>query len=185
MSIGIRRRPDRTCDRRCHGLRCGPSYGGVPCASNSITSTQSAFEVTSKRRKGFPSETHVKRGTRVVGGRKELSEKLGRNDPCPCLSGRRFQELLHAHWGIGWLRPASFLSGNDWSRLAFVGRGARRKGVKLGERGSDSALATLVPTWSLASMDRAHSVTEILAAPSGGHTREIRPFSIHLLSYPP
>ena len=55
-------------------------------------------EVTSKRRKGFPSETQVKRGTRVVGGCKELSEKLGRNDPCPRLSGRRFQELLHAQW---------------------------------------------------------------------------------------
>jgi hypothetical protein len=37
-------------------------------------------------------------GTRVVGGCKELSEKLGRNDPCPCLSGRRFEELLHAQW---------------------------------------------------------------------------------------
>jgi uncharacterized protein YecA (UPF0149 family) len=22
-------------------------------------------------------------------------EKLGRNDPCPCASGRRFQALLH------------------------------------------------------------------------------------------
>ncbi|WP_420797884.1 SEC-C metal-binding domain-containing protein [Hyphococcus flavus] len=22
-------------------------------------------------------------------------EKLGRNDPCPCGSGRRFQEMLH------------------------------------------------------------------------------------------
>lgn len=33
-------------------------------------------EVTSKRRKRFPSETQVKRGTRVVGGCKELSEKL-------------------------------------------------------------------------------------------------------------
>jgi len=62
------------------------------------TSTPSAFEVTSKRRKGFPSETRVKRGTRVVGGYKELREKLGRNDPCPCLSGRRFQELLHVEW---------------------------------------------------------------------------------------
>jgi hypothetical protein len=56
-------------------------------------------EVTSKRRKDFPSETQVKRGTRVVGGCKEVSEKLGRrNNPCPCLSGRRFQELLHAQW---------------------------------------------------------------------------------------
>ena len=50
----------------------------------------------SKRRRGFPSETRVKRGYRVVHGDKELVEKLGRNDPCPCESGRRFQEVLHA-----------------------------------------------------------------------------------------
>jgi len=50
----------------------------------------------SKRRKGFPSETHVKRGSRVVHGEKELVEKLGRNDLCPCDSGRRFQEVLYA-----------------------------------------------------------------------------------------
>ena len=43
------------------------------------TSKPSAFEVTSKRRKGFPSETRVKRGSRVVHGHKELVEKLGRN----------------------------------------------------------------------------------------------------------
>jgi len=36
----------------------------------------------------------VKRGHRVVHGDKELLEKLGRNDPCPCGSGRSFQELL-------------------------------------------------------------------------------------------
>ena len=49
----------------------------------------------SKRRKGFPSETHVKRGRRFIkGGEIELTEKLGRNDPCPCGSGRRFQDLL-------------------------------------------------------------------------------------------
>lgn len=55
-----------------------------------------AFERTSKRRKGFPSETRVKRGLRFVrGGQKELVEKLGRNDPCPCGSGKRFQALLH------------------------------------------------------------------------------------------
>ncbi|MEM9705042.1 MAG: SEC-C metal-binding domain-containing protein [Pseudomonadota bacterium] len=53
------------------------------------------FEVTSKRRKGFPSETQVKRGQRSVkGGEKELLEKLGRNDPCPCGSRRLFQEVL-------------------------------------------------------------------------------------------
>ncbi|GAB5457024.1 MAG: SEC-C metal-binding domain-containing protein [Henriciella sp.] len=49
----------------------------------------------SKRRKGFPSETRVKRGQRSVkGGEKELIERLGRNDPCPCGSRRLFQEML-------------------------------------------------------------------------------------------
>jgi uncharacterized protein YecA (UPF0149 family) len=56
--------------------------------------TATAFEATSKRRKGYPSETRVKRGVRVVHGDKELVEKLGRNDLCPCGSGRRFQVLL-------------------------------------------------------------------------------------------
>ncbi|MGZ5271663.1 MAG: SEC-C metal-binding domain-containing protein [Ramlibacter sp.] len=32
-----------------------------------------------------------------MNGQKELLEKLGRNDPCPCGSGLRFQALLHAH----------------------------------------------------------------------------------------
>lgn len=54
-----------------------------------------AFEVISKRRKGFPSETQVKQGHRFVHGEKELLEKLGRNDPCPCGSRRSFQEVLH------------------------------------------------------------------------------------------
>ncbi|MEM8605903.1 MAG: SEC-C metal-binding domain-containing protein [Myxococcota bacterium] len=48
----------------------------------------------SKRRKGFLSETRVKRGYRVVGDGKVLVEKLGRNDLCPCGSNRRFQEML-------------------------------------------------------------------------------------------
>jgi uncharacterized protein YecA (UPF0149 family) len=48
----------------------------------------------SKRRRSFLSETRVKRGGRVVGGDKELVERLGRNDLCPCGSRRRFQELL-------------------------------------------------------------------------------------------
>ena len=46
----------------------------------------------SKRRKGYPSEAKVKRGQRIVHGMKELVEKLGRNDPCPCGSGRRFKQ---------------------------------------------------------------------------------------------
>jgi uncharacterized protein YecA (UPF0149 family) len=37
----------------------------------------------------------VKRGLRTVrGGEIELLEKLGRNDPCPCGSGKRFQGVL-------------------------------------------------------------------------------------------
>jgi uncharacterized protein YecA (UPF0149 family) len=38
----------------------------------------------------------VRRGYRVVHGDKDLLEKLGRNDLCPCGSGHRFQELLPA-----------------------------------------------------------------------------------------
>lgn len=48
----------------------------------------------SKRRKGYPSETQVKRGLRMVHKDKELFEKLGRNDLCPCGSNRRFQKML-------------------------------------------------------------------------------------------
>ncbi|WP_425341843.1 SEC-C metal-binding domain-containing protein [Citromicrobium bathyomarinum] len=32
----------------------------------------------------------------IKGGEIELLEKLGRNDPCPCDSGKRFQTLLPA-----------------------------------------------------------------------------------------
>ncbi|MEO1125883.1 MAG: SEC-C metal-binding domain-containing protein [Cyanobacteria bacterium J06639_16] len=53
-----------------------------------------AFEPSSKRRRGYPSETAVKRGHRLVHGNKELYEKLGNNDLCPCGSGRRFQAVL-------------------------------------------------------------------------------------------
>ena len=53
-------------------------------------SEDSNFEITSKRCKGFPSETQDKRGMRIVHGNKELREKLGRNDLCPCGSGHSF-----------------------------------------------------------------------------------------------
>ncbi len=64
-----------------------------PCARKDIASS-TAFEPASKRRKGFPSQTQVKRGEQIVHGDKDLTEKLGRNDLCPCGSGRRFQALL-------------------------------------------------------------------------------------------
>jgi uncharacterized protein YecA (UPF0149 family) len=54
------------------------------------------FETMSKRRKGFPSETQVKRGIRIIHGDKWLEEKLGRNDLCPCGSGQRFKSCCLA-----------------------------------------------------------------------------------------
>lgn len=46
----------------------------------------------SKRRRGYPSETKVKRGVRIVHGDKQLEEKLGRNDLCPCGSHLLFKK---------------------------------------------------------------------------------------------
>jgi hypothetical protein len=101
--------------------RISDRQGGVSCVTTRTSSKPTAFEVTSKRRKGFPSEARVKRGDRVVGGSKELLEKLGRNDPCPCGSGHRFQTLLHAHWRVRWLRPRALLLGS-WRGAGFASR---------------------------------------------------------------
>src|SRR5215475_1839301 len=54
--------------------------GGATCLTTSRPTTYPAFERSSKRRKGFPSETAVQRGHRIVHGDKELLERLGRND---------------------------------------------------------------------------------------------------------
>ena len=64
------------------------------CHTTRTLDRSTAFGPISKRRRGFPSETCVGRGDRVVHGDKELLEKLGNQDLCPCRSGRRFQELL-------------------------------------------------------------------------------------------
>jgi hypothetical protein len=83
------------CDSKASRRQAVPRIdGGVSCASIAISKTSPAFSVTRKRRKSFPSETQVKRGRRFVHGDVELFEKLGRNDLCPCGSGRRFQSLL-------------------------------------------------------------------------------------------
>ena len=55
----------------------------------------------------------MKRGFRVVHGDKELAEKLGRNDPCPCGSRRSFQEVLHADGPLRWHASRSLLLEND------------------------------------------------------------------------
>ena len=72
----------------------------------------------SKRRKGFPSETAVKRGDRIVRGTKELSEKLGRNDPCPCGSARLFQAVLPAQWLLSTARIATTTSADESAPLS-------------------------------------------------------------------
>ncbi|QDU44651.1 hypothetical protein Mal52_31370 [Symmachiella dynata] len=45
----------------------------------------------SKRRKGYLSETHVKRGIRIIHGEKQFEEKLGQNKFCLCGSGKLFK----------------------------------------------------------------------------------------------
>src|SRR5262245_15640248 len=90
----VEQSPFAPCPSSFHRRACGdvqpqPQPGGR--MANQMDGTEkSNFEITSKRRKGFPSETQVKRGVRIVRGNKELFEKLGRNDLCPCGSGRSF-----------------------------------------------------------------------------------------------
>src|SRR6185369_8133328 len=93
--------------------------GDGQCQGMTTTATTSpAFERTSKRRKGFPSETRVKRGLRFVrGGEKELVEKLGRNDPCPCGSGKRFQALLHELGPVSTGRSGTIIGGEGTNEL--------------------------------------------------------------------
>ena len=61
-------------------------------------------------------------------GDKELSEKLGRNDLCPCGSGRRFQKMLPA------LRPFR----RQRAQLLCPGLGVRRVGRAARHRGANA-----------------------------------------------
>jgi hypothetical protein len=67
-------------------IEWGESDRRPSCHASIILSTFPAFEVSSKRRKGYPSETNVKRGLRFVRGGPdddesvELVEKLGRKN---------------------------------------------------------------------------------------------------------
>jgi hypothetical protein len=80
---------------------------------NSLTNSH-FFEPMSKRRRGFPSETHVKRGVRVVSGDKLLEEKLGRNDLCPCGSGKRFKKCCLKKGCFRWREPGPILLGTGF-----------------------------------------------------------------------
>ena len=97
----------------------------LKCAPSSPRTAFNAFEQTSKRRRGFPSETHVKRGPRIVHGDKWLQEKLGRNDLCPCGSGRRFQKVLYAPRSLSTAQGATTTTGTRSCPRDTNGSGAR------------------------------------------------------------
>jgi hypothetical protein len=101
---------------RTHGRysysRISRKSGGRSCETINST-TKRAFERSSKRRKGYPSETRVRKGPRIVHGEKELVEKLGRNDLCPCGSARRFQAVLHGYRAVRREQPKLLLSASS------------------------------------------------------------------------
>ncbi|WP_420801966.1 SEC-C metal-binding domain-containing protein [Sphingomonas cavernae] len=57
----------------------------------------------------------------------ELVEKLGRKDPCPCGSGRRFQQLLHVIGPVS-TAPGGVIIGAE-ARTALMRAGMVRPGA--------------------------------------------------------
>jgi hypothetical protein len=49
----------------------------------------------------------------VGGGEKELVEKLGRRDPCPCGSAKSFQALLPSLRPVSTVRNARIIGATD------------------------------------------------------------------------
>ena len=91
--MSLRNKSPNLCDTVVSRAVTSDIRKGGASSWQSRTSTNSHFfETMSKRRKGFPSEMHVKRGVRIVHGNKMLEEKLGRNDLCPCGSSKRFKK---------------------------------------------------------------------------------------------
>jgi hypothetical protein len=103
-------------------LRISREQAGRRSCDAEVT-INAGFQPTSKRKRGFPSETRVKRGLRIVHGDKELSEKLGRRDLCPCGSRRRFQVLLHEYGQVRWL-------GSELLLLEVEREGERRRSMR-------------------------------------------------------
>lgn len=63
----------------------------------------------------------MKRGLRFVrGGEKELVEKLGRNDPCPCGSGHSFQEMLPHIGSVSMAVSGTIIGGNMVGRFGAL-----------------------------------------------------------------
>lgn len=107
----------------CIGLYRALERGQMRWTSRYANWTRTtAFRRTSKRRRGYPSEKSVKRGVRVVHGDKELVEKLGKDDLCPCGSGRRFQEVLPQRRPVRRFRARLLLLGSELHELGITGR---------------------------------------------------------------
>jgi hypothetical protein len=70
----------------------------------------------------------VKRGLRFVRGGPEhsnsvaLVEKLGRNDLCPCGSGKRFQEMLHEQGPVSTAASGITIGGEKIRRFSDPSR---------------------------------------------------------------
>ncbi|WP_211243429.1 SEC-C metal-binding domain-containing protein [Chitiniphilus eburneus] len=62
----------------------------------------------------------------IRGGEKELLEKLGRNDPCPCGSTRSFQTLLHGQRLLSMAAGAMTISADQRLGIARPEPGATR-----------------------------------------------------------
>jgi hypothetical protein len=83
----------------------------------------------------------VKRGLRFVRGGPEhsnsvaLVEKLGRNDLCPCGSGKRFQEMLHALGPVS-TAPGGTIIGGETSRSSGTAAAASRRWRGMWRRGA-------------------------------------------------
>ena len=71
------------------------------------------FRADEQAPQGFPSETGVKRGVRVVHGDKELEEKVGRNDLCPCGSAKLFKKCCRNSGCFRRREPGPLLLGNE------------------------------------------------------------------------
>ena len=104
------------------------------------TTTSRPFELTSKRRRGFPSETGVKRGHRSVrGGEKELLERLGNDDRARAARRDAFKRCCRNGGSFRRRRPRRLLQ-------RLIGRNhhdtvAERRGTRLqrAQRRFDSA----------------------------------------------
>jgi hypothetical protein len=98
-----------------------PDEREAPTMARKHREDEVSFRAHEQAASRFPSETQVKRDERAAkGGEKELVEKLGANDLCPCGSRRRFQALLPKQRPLSTGQDATTTSGS--ADVGFRGR---------------------------------------------------------------